>query len=75
MVFDKLGTNAGLNQLLLAVGSIMAAAVAKEALNGFSNWLSWKVRLAVNYKLLDTTTARLHSLPLSYHRGETVGDS
>lgn len=73
VVFDKLGANAGLNQLLLAVGSIMVAAVAKEGLNGFSNWLSWRVRLAVNYKLLDTTTARLHSLPLSYHRGETVG--
>ena len=73
VVFDKLGTNAGLNQLLLAVGSIMAAAIAKEGLNGLSNWLSWRVRLSVNYKLLDTTTSRLHSLPLSYHRGETVG--
>jgi ATP-binding cassette, subfamily B, bacterial len=73
VVFDKLGMDTGLRELLLAVGAIMAAAVAKEALNAFSNWLSWKVRLSVNYKLLDDTTSRLHSLPLSYHREETVG--
>ncbi len=73
VVFDKLGTSTGIDELLLAVGAIMAAAIAKEGLNGLGNWLSWKVRLCVNYKLLDETTSRLHSLPLSYHRGETVG--
>jgi ATP-binding cassette, subfamily B, bacterial len=73
LVFDRLGMQSGMQELLLAVGAIMAAAVAKEALTGFSNWLSWKVRLAVNYKLLDATTSRLHALPLSYHRDETVG--
>jgi ATP-binding cassette, subfamily B, bacterial len=73
VVFDRLGMQSGIDELLLAVGAIMAAAIAKEALNGFSNWLSWKVRLSVNYKLLDSTTSRIHSLPLSYHRDETVG--
>lgn len=73
LVFDKLGMQSGIRDLLLAVSAIMIAAIAKEALNGFSNWLSWKVRLSVNYKLLDDTTSRLHSLPLSYHREETVG--
>ena len=51
----------------------MVAATVKEVLSGCSGWLSWKVRLAVNYHLLDATTTRLNSLPLSYHRGETVG--
>ena len=73
LVFDRLGSNASINQLLLAVGAIMLTAVARETFNGFSNWLCWKIRLAVNYRLLDATTSRLHSLPLSYHRGETVG--
>ncbi|GFO63201.1 ABC transporter ATP-binding protein/permease [Geomonas paludis] len=73
LVFDRLGSNTGFARLLMAVGAIVAAALVKEALNGLSNWLSWKVRLSVNYKLLDVTTARLHSLPLSYHREETVG--
>jgi len=73
LVFDRLGMKSSLVELLLAVSAIMVAAVAKECLNGFSNWLSWKVRLSVNYQLLDSTTSRLHSLPLSYHREETVG--
>jgi ATP-binding cassette, subfamily B, bacterial len=73
VVFDKLGKSSGIKELLLAVGAMMVAAIAKEGFNGFSNWLSWKVRLSVNYKLLDETTGRLHSLPLSYHRDETVG--
>src|SRR6266540_1598000 len=71
LVFDRLGTNIGIKNLLVGVGAIMATAVAREALNAFSNWLSWKVRLSVNYRLLDTTTARLHALPLSYHRVES----
>ncbi|SNB44976.1 ABC transporter ATP-binding protein [Geobacter sp. DSM 9736] len=73
VVFDRLGSGSNIASLLMAVGAIMAAAVARETLNGFSNRLCWKIRLAVNYHLLDATTARLHSLPLSYHRGETVG--
>jgi ATP-binding cassette, subfamily B, bacterial len=73
LVFDGLGKMEGVAQVLFAVGAIMAAAVAREGLSGFSNWLSWKIRLAVNYHLLEATTGRLHSLPLSYHRGETVG--
>lgn len=73
LVFDRLGTTVLLGSVLWAVGAIMLAAVTKELLGGLSNWLSWKVRLKVNYHLLDLTTSRLHSLPLSYHRGETVG--
>jgi ATP-binding cassette, subfamily B, bacterial len=73
VVFDRLGTDSGVSDLFMAVGALMAAAIAKEVLQGFSNWLSWKVRLSVNYKLLDSTTSRLHALPLSYHRDETVG--
>lgn len=69
VAFDRLGTMSGVPQVLMAVGGIMAAAVVREGLSGLSNWLSWKVRLAVNYHLLDATTARLHALPLSYHRG------
>jgi ATP-binding cassette subfamily B protein len=73
LVFDRLAGNRGLFSILAAVGAIMAAALVREGFNAISNRLSWKVRLAVNYQLLDATTSRLHSLPLSYHRGETVG--
>lgn len=73
LVFDRLGKMDGMSQVLLAVGAIMAAAVTREIFSAISNRLSWKVRLAVNYHLLEATTGRLHALPLSYHRGETVG--
>ncbi|ACM18693.1 ABC transporter, ATP-binding/membrane protein [Geotalea daltonii FRC-32] len=73
LVFDRLAGNKGLASVLLAVGAIMLAALIREGFNAISNRLSWKVRLAVNYQLLDATTSRLHALPLSYHRGETVG--
>jgi ATP-binding cassette, subfamily B, bacterial len=31
------------------------------------------VRLAVDFKLMSTAIERLHSLPLAYHRDQSVG--
>jgi len=35
--------------------------------------LFWKLRIGINYGLLQATVERLHSLPLSFHREESVG--
>jgi ATP-binding cassette subfamily B protein len=35
--------------------------------------VSWRVRLSVQYDLLSQTVARLHSLPVTFHKREGVG--
>jgi ATP-binding cassette subfamily B protein len=35
--------------------------------------LSWRVRIRVQFDLLRVAVGRLHSLPVSFHRGESVG--
>lgn len=72
-LFDELSTGAGARALMLGVGGLLAAGVAREAIGGFSNWLTWRVRLGFQYGLLEATVGRLHTLPLSYHRGDRVG--
>lgn len=72
-LFDRLGKNGPGRELMFVVLGLTAIGLWREALNGFSNWLTWRVRLGVNYGLLEATVGRLHSLPLQYHRNETVG--
>ncbi|MBI5492068.1 MAG: ABC transporter ATP-binding protein [Deltaproteobacteria bacterium] len=70
--FDRLGAN-NLEALIAAIVTLVALNLAREAIGGVSNWLTWKVRLAVNSSLLEATVGKLHALPLQYHREETVG--
>ncbi|MFO0752092.1 MAG: ABC transporter ATP-binding protein [Thermodesulfovibrionales bacterium] len=70
--FDKLGSGVE-RALLTGVGSLLFIGIVREGLNGVSNWMAWKVRTGVNYALLEATVSRLHSLPLAYHRKESVG--
>lgn len=71
-IFDTLGTGAFTS---LGVGIVMLIGLnlAREAFGGLSNWLAWKIRLDVNQGLLEATVTRLHHLPMTYHREETVG--
>jgi ATP-binding cassette, subfamily B, bacterial len=43
--------------------------------SAFSNWLGWKVRLSVQYKLLNEIIERLHVLPTDFHKKEGVGST
>ncbi len=72
-IVDRLGSGKAFAALATGVGGLLALGLSREAINGVSNWFSWKVRLAVNYSLLDTTIGRLQTLPLSYHRNQSVG--
>ena len=53
--------------LLLGIG------LAREALNGLCNWLTWRTRLGIHYGLLEATVGRLHRMPLRIQRSEGVG--
>jgi ATP-binding cassette subfamily B protein len=44
-----------------------------EAVQALREWLTWRVRLGVDFALMHETVERLHALPLSYHRDQTVG--
>ncbi len=76
-LFDALtageGTEAALHGLGAGLVGLAALTLVREALTGASNWLTWRTRIAVHYDLLDATVSRIHTLPLSYHKGESSG--
>lgn len=71
-IFDKLTTGV-YTPLAIGVGMLVGLSLAREAVGGLSNWLAWRIRLDVNKALLEATVTRLHHLPITYHREETVG--
>jgi ATP-binding cassette subfamily B protein len=60
-------------EFALAVVWIGALALCKEGLSALLDTAFWRVRIGVNYGITRATVERLHSLPLSYHRDESVG--
>lgn len=71
-IFDKL-TNGVYSPIAIGIGMLVGLNLAREAVGGLSNWMSWRIRLDVNKALLEATVTRLHHLPITYHREETVG--
>jgi ATP-binding cassette subfamily B protein len=55
------------------LGALVAIALVCEPLSAARDWLVWRVRLAVNFSLMQASVERLHALPLSYHREQNVG--
>ncbi|HEX7117289.1 MAG TPA: ABC transporter ATP-binding protein [Longimicrobiales bacterium] len=72
-LFDRLGAGDARSALVGGIGALLALGVGRELVGGVSNWLTWRVRIGVQYELLSATVGRLHTLPLTYHRGESVG--
>jgi ATP-binding cassette subfamily B protein len=70
--FDGLAARAG-GALAAGVVALVALGVGREALTALSNWLTWRTRIAIHYRLTEATVGRLHRLPLSFHRAEGVG--
>lgn len=71
-IFDKLAAG-GFTGLGVGIAMLIGLNLCREAFGGLSNWLAWKIRLDVNQGLLEATVTRLHHLPMTYHREETVG--
>lgn len=72
-IFDNLTASTALRALAFGIAGLLAIAVLREVFGAVSNWLTWRVRLSVHYDLLEATVGRLHSLPVAWHRAETVG--
>ncbi|PTY08084.1 ABC transporter [Opitutaceae bacterium EW11] len=74
-IFDGLAA-AGprkIEALLASVGLLLLLGLAREAIGGVCNWLTWRTRLGIHYGLLEATVGRLHRMPLRMQRSEGVG--
>jgi ATP-binding cassette subfamily B protein len=71
-VFDGLAAR-DLRPFWAALVLLLCTGVAREALSGLANWLTWKTRIGVHYALLEVTIGKLHSMPLHVQRSEGVG--
>jgi ATP-binding cassette subfamily B protein len=72
-LIDGLWRHAGTRTLLLSSAALGLLLVGREVLDAAGNRSGWRARVGVQRALLDATVGRLHALPLSYHRSESVG--
>ena len=72
-IFDRIASESILDPILFGVLGLLILAVVKETFAGFSNWLIWRIRLTIHYRLLSETVERIHRLPFDYHREQGVG--
>jgi len=70
---DGLWRHAGTRTLLVSSAALALLLVGRELLDAAGNRSGWRARVGVQRALLDATVGRLHALPLSYHRSESVG--
>ncbi|HEX5661151.1 MAG TPA: ABC transporter ATP-binding protein [Polyangiales bacterium] len=73
LLFDQIVGSSRLEKLLVPFAALASLMVATEVLNTARERLVWRARLAVDFSLMQATVERLHSLPLAYHREQSVG--
>lgn len=73
MIFDDLANSSPWADLMRGLLLLTALAVLREAARGFSDWITWRTRLGLQYALLEATVGKLHSMPLRLQRSEGVG--
>jgi ATP-binding cassette, subfamily B, bacterial len=72
-LFDGLTGDAGYQTLASSLVILAGLAIAREAIDGLANWLTWRTRIGLQYALLEATVGKLHSMPLRIQRSEGVG--
>jgi ATP-binding cassette subfamily B protein len=72
-LFDDLGAGGLGRGVAVGLAGLVLLGLGREVVGGLSNLLSWRVRIRVQFELLSVAVGRLHALPVSYHRGESVG--
>jgi ATP-binding cassette, subfamily B, bacterial len=70
---DAIGTPAGRPALVRGLAALAGLHLLREAATASGNWLTWRIRLRVQNRLLDATVGRLHDLSVAYHRTQPVG--
>jgi ATP-binding cassette, subfamily B, bacterial len=72
-VFDQLTEMKEATAILVGLLILLGFAVAREAMDGFANWLTWRTRIGLQYALLEVTIGKLHRMPLRIQRSEGIG--
>lgn len=73
VIFDGLTGRSALGALGKGLSFLAMLALAREGAQGFSDWLTWRTRLGLQYALLEATVGKLHNMPLRLQRSEGVG--
>jgi ATP-binding cassette subfamily B protein len=73
LLFDQIVGSSKLDKLMVPFAALALLLVAVEVLNTARERVVWRARIAVDFALMQATVERLHSLPLAYHREQTVG--
>jgi ATP-binding cassette, subfamily B, bacterial len=72
-VFDQLTGPEHAKAIMLGILLLLGFAVARESMDGFANWLTWRTRIGLQYALLEATIGKLHRMPLRMQRSEGIG--
>jgi ATP-binding cassette subfamily B protein len=73
-LIDGLWRHTGTSPLIRGVLGLAALLVVHQVLSAVSSSKGWRVRLAVQYAILDATVGRLHALPMAFHRDQRAGE-
>ncbi len=72
-LFDLLGSGGDFRLFGFAMGALLVAELGRAGLTAWLGTSSWDLRLRVEYAVRERVTAKLNSLPVSYHQREGVG--
>lgn len=72
-LFDTFRDGAALGRIAALLLGLVGLLLVRELWTGWLDYFVWKLRVKVNYELLDRSVERLHALPLVHHREEGVG--
>lgn len=72
-LFDSFLAAPGVRRALIPFSILVGMLAFRECVALCNERLFWRVRIGINFALLRATVDRLHALPLSFHREESVG--
>jgi ATP-binding cassette subfamily B protein len=70
--FDALLATSGRDRAWMFFGALTGLLLAGELLSSWQNRLGWRLRLGLDFSLMQAAVERLHALPLAYHREQSV---
>jgi ATP-binding cassette subfamily B protein len=72
-LFDSFSQASVMENFAKAALGLLLLGIGNQALGGVLNWLTWRVRINVQFNLQKAVVDRLFSLPISFFRKRSVG--